>query len=86
VLIDFVAASMSRERVMSGLRERSIGTQVHYIPVHHQPYYRERYGEIVLPGADSYYSRTLSLPLFACMSDSDVSRVVEALSDVLRGK
>jgi len=86
VLIDFVAAGMSRERVMSELRARDIGTQVHYIPVHRQPYYRERYGEIVLPGADSYYSRTLSLPLFPSMSDSDVSRVVEALGDVLRGK
>jgi dTDP-4-amino-4,6-dideoxygalactose transaminase len=86
VLIDFVAAGMSRERVMSELRARDIGTQVHYIPVHRQPYYRERYSEIVLPGADSYYSRTLSLPLFPSMSDSDVSRVVDVLSDVLRGK
>ena len=54
------------------MRERGIGTQVHYIPVHRQPYYRDRYGEIALPGADAYYSRELSLPLFPAMSDGDV--------------
>jgi len=56
---------------------------VHYIPVHRQPYYRRRYGESLLPGADAYYRRTLSLPLFAGMTTADVDRVVDALSDVL---
>ena len=68
---------------MAALRERGIGTQVHYIPVHRQPYYRDRYGEIALPGADAYYTRDLSLPLFPAMTDGDVTRVVDALTDVL---
>lgn len=82
-LIDFEAAGLSRKSVMDGLRERGIGTQVHYIPVHRQPYYRDRYGELDLPGADAYYGRCLSLPMFAGMADSDVDRVVEALTAVL---
>jgi dTDP-4-amino-4,6-dideoxygalactose transaminase len=68
---------------MTALRACGIGTQVHYIPVHRQPYYRSRYGEITLPGADVYYSRALSLPLFPSMSDDDVSRVTQALAEVL---
>jgi dTDP-4-amino-4,6-dideoxygalactose transaminase len=56
---------------------------VHYIPVHRQPYYRELYGEQPLPGADAYYARALSLPLFPEMTDADVDRVVAALSDCL---
>jgi UDP-4-amino-4,6-dideoxy-N-acetyl-beta-L-altrosamine transaminase len=83
VLIDFAQAGLSRRQVMEGLKARGIGSQVHYIPVHRQPYYRARYGEIDLPGADAYYERCLSLPLFAGMEAGDPERVVEALAAVL---
>jgi UDP-4-amino-4,6-dideoxy-N-acetyl-beta-L-altrosamine transaminase len=86
VLIDFHAIGMDRAQVMRGLRARGIGTQVHYIPVHTQPYYRSRYGDIALPGADAYYRRALSLPLHPSMSDDDVIRVVQALAGVLEGR
>jgi dTDP-4-amino-4,6-dideoxygalactose transaminase len=68
---------------MAGLASRGIGSQVHYIPVHRQPYYRDRYGALDLPGADAYYARCLSLPLYPGMADSDPDRVVEALAEVL---
>jgi UDP-4-amino-4,6-dideoxy-N-acetyl-beta-L-altrosamine transaminase len=80
VLIDFSAAGVERAEVMHRLRKRGIGTQVHYIPVHRQPYYRRRYGDVSLPGADAYYARTLSLPLFPDMEDDDVDRVVDAMA------
>ncbi len=80
VLIDFQALGKPRKYVMDWLRGQGIGTQVHYIPVHYQPYYRQRYGAIDLPGADSYYSHCLSLPIFPSMSDADVERVAEALA------
>jgi UDP-4-amino-4,6-dideoxy-N-acetyl-beta-L-altrosamine transaminase len=83
VLIDFEAAGMTRRKVVDALRELGVGTQVHYIPVHRQPYYRERYGELDLPGAQAWYDRCLSLPLYPGMADEDVSRVVEALKAVL---
>ncbi|HLI65810.1 MAG TPA: UDP-4-amino-4,6-dideoxy-N-acetyl-beta-L-altrosamine transaminase [Caulobacteraceae bacterium] len=84
VLIDFAGLGVGRAEVMAGLRARGVGSQVHYIPVHRQPYYRGRYGEIALPGADAYYARALSLPLYPGMSDADPDRVVEALAEVLR--
>jgi dTDP-4-amino-4,6-dideoxygalactose transaminase len=80
VLIDFAQAGVTRAQVMNGLRARGIGTQVHYIPVHLQPYYRRRYGTLRLPGAEAYYSRCLSLPLFPAMADGDVDRVVDELA------
>ena len=83
VLIDFGALGKSRRVVMEDLRQHGIGSQVHYIPVHHQPYYQERYGDISLPGAEHYYARALSLPLFAGMEESDVDRVVSVLAQVL---
>jgi UDP-4-amino-4,6-dideoxy-N-acetyl-beta-L-altrosamine transaminase len=85
VLIDFDAIGMDRAAVMRHLREQGIGTQVHYLPVHRQPYYRERYGELAMPGADAYYARALSLPLYAGMHETDVDRVVGALRTVVPG-
>ena len=82
-LIDFELAGQTRRQVMDALRQRGIGTQVHYIPVHRQPYYRQRYGALHLPGAEAYYARCLSLPLHAGMELADVDRVVEALRGVL---
>ncbi|MFN4088539.1 MAG: aminotransferase class I/II-fold pyridoxal phosphate-dependent enzyme [Alphaproteobacteria bacterium] len=83
VLIDFAGAGMERATVMRRLRDRGIGSQVHYVPVHMQPYYRARYGTLRLPGAEAYYARCLSLPLFPGMAAADVERVVSALADVL---
>lgn len=83
VLIDFAGIGKSRAEIMRRLREAGIGTQVHYVPVHRQPYYRARYGMLDLPGADAYYARALSLPLFPAMADSDVDRVADALARVI---
>jgi len=82
--IDFQAAGLPRKQLMVRLRESGIGSQVHYIPVHQQPYYRRLYGDVSLPGADAYYGATLSLPLFPSMSNGDVDRVVDTLAHSLR--
>ncbi len=79
VLVDFDAIGMERAALMRLLRERGVGSQVHYLPVHRQPYYRRRYGALALPGADAYYARALSLPLYPAMGEADVERVVAAL-------
>jgi UDP-4-amino-4,6-dideoxy-N-acetyl-beta-L-altrosamine transaminase len=79
VRIDFPALGRSRGQVMADLRRQGVGSQVHYIPVHTQPYYRARYGPLSLPGAEAWYAQCLSLPLYPAMSDEDVSKVVEAL-------
>jgi UDP-4-amino-4,6-dideoxy-N-acetyl-beta-L-altrosamine transaminase len=83
VLIDFEATGMTRRQVVDALREKGVGTQVHYIPVHRQPYYRARYGELSLPGAEGWYDHCLSLPLYPDMADEDVPKVAEALKAVL---
>jgi dTDP-4-amino-4,6-dideoxygalactose transaminase len=83
VLMDFDAIGKSRQAVMEALKARGVGSQVHYIPVHTQPFYRQRYGELALPGAMHYYHRTLSLPLYASMTADDVDYVVEALESVI---
>lgn len=79
VLIDFDKLGIDRAGVMQVLRENKIGTQVLYIPVNEQPYYQKLYGNNTLPGADRYYKRTLSLPLYPTMICEDVEYVVNIL-------
>lgn len=85
VLIDFEAAGTTRRVVMRVLEAAGIGSQVHYYPVHRQPYYRKRYGDLDLPGADAYYARVLSLPLFPAMEFTDVDRVIDVLGGAIDG-
>ena len=83
VLIDFAALGTTRAEAMAFLRNRGIGSQVHYLPVHRQPYYRQLYGSLDLPGADAYYERALSIPLYPDMTDHDADRVIDALRDLV---
>ena len=84
VLIDFAAVGKTRRQVMERLSAEGIGSQVHYIPVHRQPYFVERYGPLSLPGAEDWYEKCLSLPLYPGMDDQDVYRVVGALASALK--
>jgi UDP-4-amino-4,6-dideoxy-N-acetyl-beta-L-altrosamine transaminase len=79
VNIEFQRLGRRRSEVMRGLHSKNIGSQVHYIPIYRQPVFKRKYGEMRLPGAEQYYERTLSLPLFPLMTDWDAERVVTAL-------
>jgi perosamine synthetase len=83
----FVQLRLDRLRVDRGvifraLRAEGIGVNVHYIPVHRHPYYRERFPGISMPVAEAAYERLLTVPLFASMTTADVDDVVAALDKV----
>lgn len=80
VQIDFAQLAMSRAQVMATLAARGVGTQVHYIPVHTQPWYREQYDhQDDCPVAEAYYEKALSIPLYPAMTDEDVEAVIQAV-------
>lgn len=85
VWIDFERLGISRAVLMNQLRAKGIGTQVHYIPIHLQPYYRRLYQPSPnhLPGTIKYYSGTLSLPMYPDLTDADIERVISTLSSVM---
>ncbi len=87
VQIDFVSLGKTRTEVMLDLRDRGVGTQVLYIPVYLQPWYRQTFGYQAgkCPNAEAYYQRTLSLPLYPAMSDADVDTVIESVRAVIGG-
>jgi perosamine synthetase len=78
--------SANRAQVFRALRAENIGVNVHYIPVHLHPYYRERFGrrDGDYPVAEGAYQSLISLPMFHAMTDQDVDQVVEAVGKILR--
>ncbi|GAB6042447.1 UDP-4-amino-4,6-dideoxy-N-acetyl-beta-L-altrosami ne transaminase [Endothiovibrio diazotrophicus] len=80
-----LAEGADRKGVFEALRRWGIGVNVHYIPLHLHPYYRERLG--VEPGlcpvAERAYERILSLPIFPAMGEDEVSRVIAAVIDAM---
>ena len=74
-------ATVSRARVIERLFGRGIGCSVHYIPLHLQPYWRDRYRLTpqMFPHSQRVYERQLSLPIYTRMTDDDVERVVRAV-------
>ncbi len=77
---------LSRRRMyFDKLRARNIGVQVHYIPIHHQPYYRALgFRPGMFPGAERFYAGALSIPLFSAMTEDQQDRVVAAIGEVSR--
>jgi UDP-4-amino-4,6-dideoxy-N-acetyl-beta-L-altrosamine transaminase len=74
----------SRRAAFEGMRERGVGVNVHYIPVHLQPYYRALgFREGHCPVAEQYYQAALTLPLFPALTDADQDKVGLALREVL---
>ncbi|HEY1659126.1 MAG TPA: UDP-4-amino-4,6-dideoxy-N-acetyl-beta-L-altrosamine transaminase [Candidatus Sulfotelmatobacter sp.] len=75
----------NRARIFRALRAENIGVNVHYIPVHLHPYYRDRFGYRggEFPVAENAYERLISLPMFHGMSDQDVEDVVAAVGKIL---
>ncbi len=83
VLIDFANCAIDRATLMQELMKESIGTQVHYIPVHEQPYWKVHSQTPRLKGCAQYYESTLSLPLFFNMCADDVKLVCDKLLTLL---
>ncbi len=87
-LVNPDAAGMDRDAFMQGMKERNIGTGLHYRAVHLYPYYREHFGfkRGDFPNAETISDRIVSLPLFPVMTDADQDRVIAAMADLFQRK
>lgn len=79
--------NLSHREVFEALREQGIGVNLHYIPVHTQPYYRDMgFAKGDFPNAEQYYREAISLPMFHLMTDDQQDRVIQVLGRILLGK
>jgi perosamine synthetase len=86
IRVDTEVLIADRAQIFRALRAENIGVNVHYIPVHLHPYYRDRFGYKggEFPMAEDAYCRLISLPMFHSMSDQDVADVIAAVGKVIR--
>lgn len=86
VQIDFAAYKTTRGRVISLLKEKGIGTQVHYIPIYHHPFFKENSGNLApyFPQMEAYYAQALSLPLYYDLTLEEVEFIVLSLKKALK--
>jgi len=86
VLVDFSNLTVTKVDLFNRLREKSIGIQLHYIPINKQPYYKSLgYGDEVTPVMDKYYEQCFSLPMYPKMSDEAQVYVIKTLFEILNG-
>ena len=85
VKIDFSSLGIDRARFFEAMRQEGIGVNVHYIPVHLHPFFRERFGyqNGECPVAEDAYEHIISLPIFPAMTDKDISYVVRTICEVV---
>jgi dTDP-4-amino-4,6-dideoxygalactose transaminase len=85
IRLRLTALTIDRAEFIEELRDRNIGTSVHFIPVHLQPYYQQRYGFAPddFPVTLTEFERLISLPLYPRMTDADVDDVVAAIRDTV---
>ena len=81
------AVGINRDKFLDAMTERNIGVSVHFLAIPEHPYYQERYGwrPEDCPNATAYGRETVSLPFSPKLSNSDVDRVIEAVTDILNG-
>jgi perosamine synthetase len=82
----YVIKIAQRDEVIEKLKKRGIGCSVHFIPVHKQPYYRERYMYVNedYPVANRVFERSLSLPIYPDMHDEEIEYVIQQVNDIVR--
>ena len=76
---------VNRDELIQILSDQAIGSSVHYVPLHRQPYWRDKYKLAVdmFPVTDSAYQAMLSIPLYTAMTDEQQDRVIQALREAL---
>ncbi|SVD87645.1 uncharacterized protein METZ01_LOCUS440499, partial [marine metagenome] len=75
----------SRKQIFNELRDKGIGVNVHYMPIHMQPYYRQfGFNEGDFPNSEDYYSQAISIPLFHSMSLVQQDEVIAKLKMIIK--
>ncbi len=85
--VDPNVAKVGRDTLAEELKERNIGSSLHFIPIYEHPFYKKKFNfeKALFPNANKMYDRTLSLPLFAGMTAQDEQDVISAVQDLLAG-
>ena len=83
ILIDLECLKIKKRDIVNKLEKKGIGTQVHYIPIFLQPYYKSTYNA-KFKGSLTYYTKCLSLPMYVSLKKKDIIYICESLKNILK--
>lgn len=84
LLVNFEKINISKKELFMKLQEKGINLQVHYIPVHTQPYYKNLgFREGDFPNAEKYYQNAISLPIYPDLTDNDIKYIVKTIKNII---
>lgn len=83
--VNFKKLGTTRKKFLAKLRQQGVGSQVHYIPIYRQPYYRKHFliNPRTFPQAERYYEECLSLPLYPSLTDRDVKHIIATIKTLI---
>lgn len=83
--LDLSKTSKTRKEIFENLRKSKVGVQVHYIPIHLQPFYQEKFGYQLgdFPNSESYYNTTISIPMYPALSNDDIKEIVSRIKKTI---
>jgi dTDP-4-amino-4,6-dideoxygalactose transaminase len=86
--IDFDRLRINRKKFMSDMRNKGVGSQVHYIPVYKHPFYQTRFQfkDTDFPNTERFYKECLSLPLYPSMTEKEVKRVISTIKHMVESR
>ena len=85
IRVDFEKLNITKKDFVLKMREKNIGLQLHYIPINHQPYYKNLgYGDEITPIMDKYYKEAISLPIYPNLSQNEQQYVLESIIEILK--
>ncbi|MEW6008458.1 MAG: UDP-4-amino-4,6-dideoxy-N-acetyl-beta-L-altrosamine transaminase [Candidatus Omnitrophota bacterium] len=79
---------ISRKKFFNILRNKNIGVQVHYIPIHLQPFYKRNFGykKGDFPQAERFYERAITLPIFPALANKDIDRIAKTVKSLVKNR
>ena len=86
--VDFSELGLNRNSFVLEMNKHNVGGQIHYIPIHRQPYHKKKYDYKAsdFPISETYYSKCLSLPIHAGLTDTEIQRVIMAVNAVIKNR
>ena len=85
IQVDFCRWQVDKAEFVQRLRSQGVGTQVHYIPIYKQPYYRTSFSnEFTLPNAEIFYQKSLSIPIYPVLDKEDLEKVADIILETLQ--
>ncbi len=84
VRLPIAEMKMNRDEFLVTMRDKNIGASIHYMPLHMMDFYKQKYGNQILPISEKIFDEIITLPISAAMTDNDTTDVIQTIKSILK--